>query len=88
MAKQVTDIHKTVGRLTKSVKALCGEFSALHDSALLMYSNEMNIYITKVLVRRWHRYLRWLKVKRFFGIKSANMLTKPIKVKLYTHGEQ
>lgn len=84
MAKQI-DLYKAINKHAKAIKALGQQVDALNGLSISAYSTEMNRYITRRLVRQWNRYLLWLKVKRFFGIKSAKAITNPILVKSYIH---
>ena len=84
MAKQI-DLYKAINKHAKAIKALGQQVDALNALSILAYSTEMNRYITRRLVKQWNRYLLWLKVKRFFGVKSAKAITNPIIVKSYIH---
>lgn len=85
MAKQL-DLYKAINKHAKAIKVLEQHMLASNDLMVMAYSSEMNKFITRRLVRQWHRYLLWLKVKRFFGLKSAHKITDPIIVKSYNNG--
>ena len=85
MAKQL-DLYKAINKHSKAIKVLEQHMLASNDLVLMAYSTEMRKFITRRLVKQWHRYLMWLKVKRFFGIKSAYAITDPITVKSYING--
>lgn len=80
MAKQI-DLYKTINRHSKQLKTIEQTIKAIDDLGLCMYSPEMQRFITRKLVKQWNRYVTWLKVKRFFGLKSAKLITNPIIVK-------
>lgn len=84
MAKQI-DLYKTINRHSKQLRSIEKEFMALTELSLLMYSTEMRKFITRKLANQWNRYLLWLKIKRFFGSKSAKLITGPIIVKSYNN---
>ena len=84
MAKQL-DLYKAINKHAKAIKVLEQHMLASNELAISAYSYEMNRFITRRLVKQWNRYLLWLRVKRFFGIKSAKAITNSIIVKSYTN---
>lgn len=85
MAKQL-DLYKAINKHSKAIKVLEQHMHASNDLVISAYSAEMNKFITRRLVKQWNRYLLWLKVKRFFGLKSAHKITDSIIVKSYING--
>jgi len=85
MAKQL-DLYKAINKHAKAIKVLEQHMLASNDLMVMAYSSEMRKFITRRLAKQWNRYLLWLKVKRFFGLKSAHKITDPIIVKSYING--
>ena len=79
MAKQL-DLYKAINKHAKAIKVLEKHVKDSNDLVLMTYDPEMRVFITRKLVKQWHRYLVWLKVKRFLGFKKAKALTDPISI--------
>lgn len=84
MAKQI-DLYKAINKHAKAIKALENELKAVQTFGVSTYLPVMKRYVERKLVKQWNRYVFWLKVKSWFGIKSAKAITGPI---LVHYGDQ